>query len=112
MKVAEVIKLLDLKVIAGEAGLGREVTGGYTSDLLSDVIGSAKEGSLWITIQTHHNIVAVSSLKELSGIIIVKGLHATEETIRKANDENIPVLACDADAFTATGWLYEILKSE
>lgn len=111
MKTAELISKLDLKVISGEKGLDREVTGGYTSDLLSDVIGSAKEGNVWITIQAHQNTVAVATLKELAAVIIVKGVNAAEDAIRRSNEEDIPILSSSEDAFTVTGRLYSLLKS-
>lgn len=112
MKISEIVTLLNLKVISGGAGTDRIITGGYTSDLLSDVIGSAQEGNAWITLQTHHNVIAVASLKELSAVIITKGLKATDETIKKSNEENIPVLSSDEETFEVTGRLYEILKKE
>lgn len=110
MKTAEIISKLNLRIISGENGLDREITGGYASDLLSDVIGNAKEGNVWITLQAHQNIVAVASLKELAAVIIVKGIKAAEETIRRSNEEGIPVLLSDEDTFTVTGRLYELLK--
>lgn len=112
MKTAELVAKLGLKVVSGANGLEREITGGYTSDLLSDVIGSAREGNVWITLQTHQNVVAVASLKELAAVIIVKGLNAAEETIRRSNEENIPVLLTGEDTFTITGKLYGLLKKE
>ena len=112
MKTAELVAKLGLKVVSGANGLEREITGGYTSDLLSDVIGSAREGNVWITLQTHQNVVAVASLKELAAVIIVKGLNAADETIRRSNEENIPVLLTGEDTFTITGKLYGLLKKE
>ena len=84
MKITDVIRELGLKVLSGHEGLENEVTGAYVSDLLSDVIGNGREGNVWITLQGHHNIVAVASLKDLAAIIIVKGIQPDEETIRKS----------------------------
>ncbi|MGE5420000.1 MAG: DRTGG domain-containing protein [Chloroflexota bacterium] len=112
MKTAELAGKLGLKLVSGANGLEREITGGYTSDLLSDVIGSAKEGNVWITLQTHQNIVAVASLKELAAVIIVKGFNAADETIRRSNEESIPVLSTEEDTFAITGRLYGLLKKE
>ena len=112
MKMTDIISALDLKVISGTNGLSNKVTGGYVSDLLSDVIGNAKEGQIWITIQTHQNIVAVASLKDLSAIIIVRGEFPQADTIEKSNVENIPVLGTDLDTFNITGRLFELLKKE
>ena len=61
MTVREIAEKLNLRVFSGEAGLDREVTGGYVSDLLSDVMGFAKDGSVWVTLQTHKRRVFPSS---------------------------------------------------
>lgn len=112
MKITEIAKKLDLRIISGNGGLSNEVSGGYVSDLLSDVMGNASEGQVWITLQTHQNIIAVASLKEVAGIILVKGSQPEEETIIKSNAENIPVMVTDEGTFTVSGRLYELLKKE
>ena len=112
MKTTDVIKKLDLRIISGEAGISREVTGGYVSDLLSDVMGNAREGQVWITLQTHLNIIAVASLKDLAAVIIVRGIRPEADTIEKSNLENIPVLSTDLDTFSITGRLFDLLKRE
>ena len=110
MKITDIITGLNLKVISGHNGLTNEITGGYVSDLLSDVMGNAKEGQVWITLQTHQNIIAVGSLKDLSAIIIVKGLVPEADTIEKSNIENIPVLSTELDTFNMTGRLFDLLR--
>jgi len=110
MRIAEIIKRLDLKVLAGKDDLPDGITGGYVSDLLSDVIGNAREGQIWITLQTHQNIIAVASLKDLAAIIVVKDAVPEADTIEKANMEGIPVLSTALDTFTIAGRLYELLE--
>jgi predicted transcriptional regulator len=110
MKITDIIQVLDLKVISGHNGLSNEISGGYVSDLLSDVMGNAKEGQVWITLQTHQNVVAIASLKDISAIILVKGSFPEEDTIEKSNTENVPVLCTDLDTFSIAGRLYELLK--
>jgi predicted transcriptional regulator len=110
MKITDIIKGLNLKVISGQNGLSNEITGGYVSDLLSDVMGNAREGQIWITLQTHQNIIAVGSLKDIAAIIIVKGFVPEADTIEKSNIENIPVLSTDLDTFTIAGRLYDLLQ--
>ena len=95
MKLREIKESLNLKVYLGEDLLDREVTGGYASDLLSDVMGHASEGELWITLQTHKNVVGVASLKDLSAIILVKGFTPEKDTLELAENESIPVLGTD-----------------
>ena len=45
MKVSDLIKELELTVFCGEENLDTEIKGGYTSDLLSDVMGHMEEGT-------------------------------------------------------------------
>jgi predicted transcriptional regulator len=110
MKVEEIVKALDLRVFSGEKGLSNEINNGYVSDLLSDVMGSAEAGSTWITLQTHKNVMAIASLKELSAIILVKGFKPEVDTATQSNDENIPVLGTDKQAFEIAGELFNLLK--
>ncbi len=110
MKVQDIVDKLGLKVCSGSAGLNREIEGGYTSDLLSDVMGNADENQVWITLQTHKNIMAIASLKELAAIILVKGYEPEADAAEQSNVEGIPILSSEEEAFELTGKLFEILK--
>lgn len=110
MQVSDIIKSLGLKVVSGQSGLNREVTGGYVSDLLSDVMGNSKEGQIWITLQTHKNVMAIASLKDLAAVIMVKGFMPDEDTIEHSNQEGVPVLVTNEQTFEIAGKLYELLK--
>ena len=112
MNVKKIIEKLNLNPITGEANLEKEVTGGYTSDLLSDVIANSKEGHLWITLQIHQNILAVAKLKDLAGIIIVNNREPDEATIAKAKEENIPILRSQDMAFEISGKLYNLITKK
>jgi len=108
MKLADLTHGLNLEVRSGHDRLDREVTGGYASDLLSDVIARAAEGDLWITLQTHVNVVAVASMKGLCGVVLVNGREPAEETIEKAQSEGIPILVSKLPAFELAGRLYRL----
>lgn len=110
MKLKEIVEKLDLKVYCGEELLEREVVGGYSSDLLSDVMGHADEGYAWITLQTHKNIIGVASLKDLAVIILEKGLEPDEESVELAKQEEIPIVGSDKGAFELAGILYNLLN--
>jgi len=109
MKVQELVEKLNLKVLSGEKGLDREIDGCYISDLLSDVMGNAMEGNIWITLQTHKNVMAVASLKELACIILVKNLMPNDETIEQSNDEDLPILQTSLPTYEIAGLVYNLL---
>jgi serine kinase of HPr protein (carbohydrate metabolism regulator) len=110
MRIKEIIEKLNLKIFTGHDKLDVEVTGGYTSDLLSDVIAHSKKSDLWITLQTHQNIIAVAKLKDLAGIIIVNNREPDEETLKKAKEENVPILCSQEMTFEVSGKLYELIS--
>ncbi|MBQ4433209.1 MAG: serine kinase [Bacteroidales bacterium] len=110
MTVQELVNALNLKVFCGQENLDREIKGGYTSDLLSDVMGFAKEGQVWITLQTHKNVLAIASLKELAAILLVKGNQPEEDMLEQAIEEGIPVLGTDEQTFETTGKVYQLIN--
>ena len=109
MKLHQIVEELGLEVKSKVSNLDKEVSGGYASDLLSDVIANAKKENIWITLQIHQNIVGVATLKELTGIIIVNGREPEKETLKKAEEENIPIMATELPAFEIVGKLYKML---
>ena len=110
MKLKEITEKLQLKVLTGQENLDVDVTGGYTSDLLSDVIANSKQGNLWITLQIHQNIIAVAKLKDLAGIIIVNNREPDDDTLEKAKEENVLLLGSEEMAFEVSGKLYELIS--
>ena len=107
MKLSDLVREFDLDVKAGSGHLDFEVTGGYVSDLLSDVLAHAEEGNVWVTLHIHQNVVAVAAHKGLAGVILVQGRQPEKDTIAQAEKENIPVLVSSLSAFELVGRLYE-----
>ncbi|MBN2345712.1 MAG: serine kinase [Candidatus Aminicenantes bacterium] len=107
MLVKEVAEKLGLRALV--AGRDQEVTGGYASDLLSDVIANAEEGCLWITVQRHLNIVAVAQLKKLAGIVLSRGNEPDAAVLARAEQEGLFILSTVEDTFTVAGRLYALI---
>jgi len=106
----EVLEALKAEIVA-EGDLTRKVKGCYVSDLLSDVLSKSHEGDLWITQHTHSNIVAVTSVKGLSAVVVVGGNVISEDTLQKARAEGVTLTTCPLSAFEAAGEVYNMLKS-
>ncbi|MDR0296305.1 MAG: serine kinase [Prevotellaceae bacterium] len=110
MTVEQISQQLNLTVFGGNKGLNTEITGGYTSDLLSDVMGFAAVGSVWITLQTHKNVMAIASLKDLAAIVLVKGFTPDPDTLAQANEEGIPILGSKEQSFELSAKIYNLLN--
>lgn len=109
MNLITLVDRLNIQVLCGEISAENNVTWSYVSDLLSDVMGKAGEGNIWITLQSHKNIVAVALLKELSAILLVNGVKPDEETLFHARKEGVVMLSTTLPAFEITGKIYNLL---
>lgn len=107
MKLIEFANNLQLEVVAGSKD-EIELNGVYIGDLLSVVMSKAKEKNVWITIQTHLNILAVAELLDISAIIIAENMEISSETIEKANEIGIPVLKTNSSAYEIASKLCDI----
>ena len=107
MNVKELIDQFSLNVVAGQKGLDHQIQGGYCGDLLSDVMGNAPIGCIWLTVQTHQNIVAVAVLREMAAIVLSGGQEPDQETVEKADEEGIPILLWEDTAFDLAGQVFQ-----
>ena len=108
MTVKEIIDKLGLQCL-NEANLDTEVSGAYASDLLSDVMGNARSGQIWITMQTHKNVSAIASLKDIPAGILVRGSQPDEDMLEHAKDEEICILVSQDATFQVCGKLYALI---
>ncbi len=110
MTLEDIVKALDLQLLTETKDLRqRRPTAGYTSDMLSHVMAHApRDGALWVTLQSHANIVAVGAVLGLCAIIITEGERPDEETVSKANQMGIPLLATAKPTFQVVGNLWRL----
>ncbi len=105
-----------MQTIADQLGLtlkseaidGIEVTAGYASDLLSDVLAKAKNGTIWVTNQKHQNVVGVAVMLNLAAVVIAGGIEPDENTLEKAIDQNVPLYTTGMSAYETVGKLWEM----
>lgn len=102
MKVSELAKSLGFKIYTAEhIAEDKEVNGCYIGDLLSHAMAKLESGNVWVTIQTNINIAAVASLTDVACIIIADGFEPDDNTIEKANAEDILILGATMSAYQA-----------
>jgi len=76
-----------------------DVTGVFISDMLSDVMSSAQSGNIWLTVQTHKNIVSAANLIDISAVIVTHGKKVPEETVELANRFHVIILGTSLSTF-------------
>ena len=111
MKVKELLDELNLTLLTkdvSEDALYAEVKGGYASDLLSNAMGQAQPGMVWVTMQGHQNVAAVASLIGLACVTVAGECPVAEETLHKVNANDIVVASTKEPAFELIGKMYEL----
>jgi hypothetical protein len=87
--------------------LNREITSLNCCDLLSWVMANGKENEAWITVMTHTNILAVTSLLDMACVIIPEGIAVETATIDKAKEKGIAIFSTSDNAFKIFTKFYE-----
>ena len=108
MTLREMIGKLELTVVAETGALDETVSGGYVSDLLSHVMGQAKAGQIWVTMQGHQNIIAVASLVGLAAVIVAGGVEPEEQTVVTARDQEVVLCKTNLSTYEVVGRLYNL----
>lgn len=108
MTVSELREQLRLTAYALPDG-ARAVTGGYTGDLLSWVMGRAQQGDAWITIMSNANIVAVATLADVSCIVLAEGAEPDQGVAALAAEKGINLLGGAESAFALGAQLSRLL---
>jgi len=79
-----------------------QITAGYTSDLLSDVMANCPAESVLITVQNHKNTVAVATLADCKAILVCHGREIPQDMIDAAGSEEIAILKTPLNQFEAS----------
>ncbi|MCL2065844.1 MAG: hypothetical protein FWG99_00065 [Treponema sp.] len=111
MTIKEISAALGAEICQSEFA-DTDLSGAYTSDLLSDVMANAKDGGALITIQAHKNTVAVASLVNISVIIICNSRILPEDMLEAAKDEGIAVIRTKENQFTVSGKIWGMLNAD
>ena len=108
MKLSEIANNLNLQNInKNPIKEDVSISHGYTSDLLSQVLASAKNDSIWITVQSHLNTIGVAVMTDISAVVVCEGHDVPDEVIEKADEEQIALFKSQESAFQLSGKLYE-----
>ncbi|MCQ2478352.1 MAG: hypothetical protein MJ091_03930 [Clostridia bacterium] len=87
----------------------RVIDGVYIGDLLSWVMGRARENNAWLTIMSNVNVVAVASLTDVSCVILCEDVTLEEDILKTASDKGINVILSPLTAYETAQKLNGIL---
>lgn len=90
---------------------GREISGCYCGDLLSWVMGRAKQDQAWITIMSNVNTVAVATLCDVSCIILSESVPLEDDIKNLAESKGVNVLSSDMPTYETAKTLSQNISS-
>ena len=106
MKISEIAEKTGLRAINDYTD--REVESVYISDMVSDLITSAKRNSILITLQTHKSLIAAASVVAAAMIVIVKGRRPSDDVVELATKTGIGLFTSDLDTWAFAKMLVQL----
>ncbi len=108
MTIRELASEMELSLLT-QAGADAEIKNGYCGDLLSWVMGRAPSESVWVTIMSNKNVLAVAVLAEIRAVLFAEGVQPDSELLAKAEEEGVALLTSPKPAFELAGRIYALL---
>ena len=108
MTIADMVRILNARVLRGEDKLDTPVFTACCSDLMSDVLAFVDEKTVLITGLTNPHVVRTSEMLDLKCLVFVRGKVPTEDILDSAEEQGLVVITTKATAFSACGMLYEL----
>lgn len=106
MKIRDMAKLLDAKVLCGEELLDGEVNSAFGCDMMSDVLAFVKEQAVLITGLCNPQVVRTAEMMDMRCIVFVRGKIPPKEVVSLAEESGIVILATTERMYATCGKLY------
>lgn len=107
MKINEIVELINGELLTDNKDYKKEIAGAMGADLMSDVLASILPEAVLLTGLCNPQVVRTAQIADIRAIIFVRGKYPDRETIRIANDENIPLITTTYGMFEACGILHK-----
>ena len=107
MKLSEIAKVLNAKVVCGQDRLDEEQDKAFASDLMSDILTLGDNFPMIVTGLCTMQTIRTCEMGNLDIVVFVRKKKPTEEMIELAEDEGMVLMECDYSMFKACGLLWE-----
>ena len=107
MNIAQVIELVDGRLVSGRDLLNLTVKYGLSADLMSDALRLGREDTLLITGLTNPQSIRTAEMVGARAVLLVRAKLPPPETVHLAEEASIALLATRYTLYEASGRLYE-----
>lgn len=106
MKINDIVKLLDAKIIIGETHLDKEIEHAFASDMMSDVLTVEIRNILLITGMSNIQTMRTAEMCDVQTVLLVRNKKATDEMKDIALQNDMILMEFNGSMFRASGILY------
>ncbi len=107
MKISEMQKLLEARVLCCEENIDRHVYSACGCDLMSDVLAFVKDQAVLLTGLVNPQVIRTAEMMDMICIVFVRSKVPTQEMIDLARESGIVLMVSDKRLYEACGLLYQ-----
>ncbi len=112
MTIADVAKILDGKLMAGDGASPRAVGAVVANDLMSDVLLFDADDILLLTSLASDQAIRTAHIVGAVGVVVHNAKPLSETMIQVANDLGVPLVSSPLSKYDACVRLYEAFRAE
>lgn len=106
MKLRDIQKIINAKVLTGEKYLDNVIKTAFACDLMSDALTFKEDKTLLLTGLVNPHTIRTAEMMDISAVVFVRGKEPDEETIKLAKEIGIVVMTTENILFTCSGILF------
>lgn len=106
MKLKDIIACVDGHLICGDSHLEDEITRGFASDLMSDVLTILEDDILLITGLSNNQAIRTAEMSDIKNILLVRNKKPSQNMIDMAQELNISLSYTSYSLFKASALLF------
>ena len=110
MNVHELADKCGFTYLCGKECTARAVNGAYCCDLLSWVIGRAKDDDALITVMSNANVIAVAVMADLPCVVLSEGVRLDEKALEKAIENDVIVFSSEKTSYETAILIHNAMK--
>ncbi|MDR4989183.1 MAG: DRTGG domain-containing protein [Bacteroidales bacterium] len=107
MRVDDIVKMLDARIVCGTAQGSYTVDVAFASDLMSDVLTLKNDHVLLITGLANMQTIRTAEMSDINCIIFARNKKTSPEMISLAEEHSIILIECRYSVFKTCGLLYQ-----
>ena len=112
MTIADVVKVLNGKLMAGDAASPRVVGAVVANDLMSDVLLFDADDALLLTSLASDQAIRTAHIVGAMGVVVHNAKPLSETMIKVANDLHIPLVSSPLSKYDACVKMHDALEME